>query len=51
MNAYHLDETNAVNLAFAAQFEMRPNDLVFVSEQRATSWKRTLDQLSPTIVS
>lgn len=51
MKAYHLDGENAVNLAFAAQFETCPNDLVFVTEQRVTSWKRTLDQRSPTIVS
>lgn len=50
VRAFHLNGTNAINLAFAAHFEMRPNDLVFVAQQRVTTWNRVLSQLSPTAI-
>jgi polysaccharide export outer membrane protein len=49
MTAYHLDAENVANLALAAQFEMRPNDIVFVAEQPVTSWNRVLRQIYPLI--
>ena len=49
MTAYHLDAENVANLALAAQFEMRPNDIVFVAEQPVTSWNRVLTQIFPII--
>ncbi len=49
MTAYHLDAENVANLALAAQFEMRPNDIVFVAEQLVTSWNRVLSQIFPLI--
>lgn len=47
LTAYHLDAENAVNLAVATQFEIRPNDIVFVAEQPVTSWNRVLSQILP----
>ena len=49
LTAYHLDAENAANLAVAAQFEMHPNDVVFVSEQPVTSWNRVISQILPQI--
>ena len=45
--AYHLDASNAVNLAVATAFEMRPNDVVFINPQPVTNWNRVLAQLLP----
>ncbi|WP_249579782.1 polysaccharide biosynthesis/export family protein [Thermohalobaculum sediminis] len=47
VTAYHLDAENAANLVVAADFRMRPNDLVFVSSQLVTDWNRALSQLTP----
>lgn len=47
LTAYHLNAENAVNLAVATQFEIRPNDVVFVSEQPVTSWNRAISQILP----
>lgn len=49
VTAYHLNAANAVNLAVAAQLELRPNDVVFVSEQAITSWNRVFSQILPQI--
>lgn len=49
LTAFHLDADNAVNLALAARFEMRPNDVVFVAEQPITSWNRALSQALPNL--
>ncbi|MEM8792459.1 MAG: polysaccharide biosynthesis/export family protein [Pseudomonadota bacterium] len=45
--AYNLNASNAVNLALAAQFELRHNDVIFVAEQPITSWNRVLSQILP----
>ena len=50
LTAYRLDAENAVNLAVATQFEMRPNDVVFVSEQPVTSWNRVISQILPQLL-
>lgn len=47
LTAYHLNAENAVNLSVATQFQMRPNDVVFVSEQPVTSWNRVISQILP----
>lgn len=44
---YHLDASNAVNLAMATAFEMRPNDVVFLNSQPVTDWNRVIAQLLP----
>jgi len=49
LTAYHLDAENAANLAVATQFEIRPNDVVFVAEQPVTSWNRAFSQILPQI--
>jgi polysaccharide export outer membrane protein len=47
LTAFHLNAANAVNLAVATRFEIRPNDVVFVAEQPVTSWNRALSQILP----
>ena len=49
LTAYHLNAGNAVNLAAATRFEIRPNDVVFVAEQPVTSWNRAISQILPQI--
>ncbi len=49
VTAYHLNAQNAVNLVLATQMELRPNDIIFVSEQPITKWKRSVDQLLPSL--
>ncbi|WP_165899167.1 polysaccharide biosynthesis/export family protein [Rhodovulum steppense] len=47
---YHLDAGNIVNLVLATRMELRPGDLIFVSEQPVTRWSRVLKQLSPATI-
>ena len=49
LTAFHLNAENAVNLAVATRFEIRPNDVVFVAEQPVTSWNRAFSQILPQI--
>ncbi len=51
LTAWQLDLRNAANLALATRFELRPNDVVFIAEQPVTRWGRTIDQISPTLIS
>lgn len=51
VTAYHLDARNIVNLVLATQFELRPNDIIFVSEQPITKWNRALAQVIPALFS
>lgn len=48
VTAYHIDGSNAVNLLMATKVELRPDDMIFVSEQRVTAWNRVIRQLLPT---
>lgn len=50
VTAYHLDASNAAALSTAALFEMRPNDVIFVTEQPVTSWGRVINQLVPNLI-
>jgi polysaccharide export outer membrane protein len=50
VTAWHLDARNAANLTLATQFEMRPNDIIFVEEQPITRWNRAFQQFFPTLV-
>jgi polysaccharide biosynthesis/export protein len=50
VTAWHLDARNPVTITLAADFEMRPDDVVFIEEQVITVWGRTLDQLFPTLI-
>lgn len=47
LTAFRLNAENAANLVVATQFELRPNDIIFVSEQPVTSWNRTISQILP----
>lgn len=49
IRAWHLDAYNAANLVLATRFELRPNDVVFVSEKPLTSLTRVLGQVAAVI--
>ncbi|MEM8841056.1 MAG: polysaccharide biosynthesis/export family protein [Pseudomonadota bacterium] len=49
ITAYNLDAGNAANLALAAQFELRPNDVIFIAEQPITAWNRVISQILPNL--
>lgn len=48
IRAYHVDGSEAVNLLLLTRMELRPDDVVFVSEQPVTAWNRVVSQLLPT---
>jgi len=50
VTAWHLDATNAANFALAAQFELRPEDTIFVAQQPITRWDRAISQFVPTLI-
>lgn len=50
VTAWHLDARNAANLTLAARFELRPDDVIFVAEQPVTRWHRTIQQITPSII-
>ena len=43
--AYHLDMSNPVRMSLAKEFEMRPDDIVFVATQPISLYSRTLSQI------
>ncbi len=51
VTAYHLNASNAANLAVATQMEIRPGDVVFVAEHPVTAWNRVITQLTPSLFS
>lgn len=51
LTAWQLNVENATNLILATRFQLRPNDIIFISEQPVTRWSRVLSQITPTIVS
>lgn len=50
ITAWHLDARNVANLVLATQFELRPNDIIFVAEQPVTRWSRVVQQLTPSLI-
>ncbi|WP_186827159.1 polysaccharide biosynthesis/export family protein [Shimia ponticola] len=50
MDAYQLDARNAVAFLVATRFEMRPNDIVLISEQPVTRWNRVVNQITPSLI-
>ena len=50
VTAWHLNVRNAANLAMASKFELRPDDIVFVAENPVTRWGRTVDQITPSLI-
>jgi polysaccharide export outer membrane protein len=51
VTAYQLDGKNAAYLLLATRFEMRPDDIIFVSEQPVTKWNRVVSQITPALIS
>jgi polysaccharide export outer membrane protein len=49
--AYHLNGSNPVQMLTATVFELRPNDIIFVSEQPVTAWNRVIAQITPQLLS
>ena len=43
--AYHLDITNPVRINLANEFEMRPDDIIFVAAQPLTTYNRALGHI------
>ena len=50
VTAWQLDARNVVNLVLATQFELRPNDIIFIAEQPVTRWNRVVQQLVPSLL-
>lgn len=49
LTAYQLDGSNAANMILATRMELRPNDIIFVSEQLVTKWNRVVSQILPSL--
>jgi len=49
ITAWHLDARNAANFAMMTDFELRPDDVIFVAQQPITRWNRTISQILPTV--
>ena len=45
IRAFHLDASDPSRLTLAAKFELRPNDIIFVSPQFVTNYNRALTQV------
>lgn len=50
VTAWQLDSRNVTNLILATQFNLRPNDIIFVAEQPVTRWNRVVQQLVPSLI-
>lgn len=50
VTAWQLDGRNAANFILATRFELRPNDVIFVSEQPVTRWGRVIQQITPSLI-
>lgn len=50
VTAWKLDARSATNFVLSTRFELRPNDVLFVAEQPVTRWNRTLQQITPSII-
>jgi polysaccharide export outer membrane protein len=48
--AYNLDFRNAANLVLATRLELRPNDVIFATEQPVTKWSRVVQQITPNLI-
>ncbi|MGG7645485.1 polysaccharide biosynthesis/export family protein [Rhodovulum sp. YNF3179] len=45
VTAYHLDASDPLRLSLASEFELRPDDIVFIAAQPLTNYNRTLRRL------
>ncbi|MEL6807719.1 MAG: polysaccharide biosynthesis/export family protein [Pseudomonadota bacterium] len=50
VTAWHLDARNAANFALMTNFEMRPDDVVFIAQQPITTWNRAVSQILPSLI-
>lgn len=50
ITAWQLDGRNATNFLLATRFELRPDDVIFVSEQPVTRWSRVVGQITPSLI-
>lgn len=50
VHAFHLDGRNPINMLNATKIELRPNDIIFVSQQPVTRWNRVVQQLVPSLI-
>ena len=50
VTAWHLDARNAANFALMTNFQMRPDDVIFVAQQPITTWNRTVSQILPSLI-
>lgn len=50
VTAWHLDARNAAAFTVAPQFQMRPNDIVFIEQQPITRFNRAVQQSLPSLV-
>lgn len=50
VTAFHLDGRNPVNMLNATKLQLRPNDIIFVSQQPVTRWNRVVQQLVPSLI-
>lgn len=51
VTAWHLNARNAAQLVLATKFELRPDDMIFIAENPVTKWSRTIDQITPSLIS
>jgi polysaccharide export outer membrane protein len=49
IRAWHLNAYNAANLVLATRFELRPNDVVFVSEKPLTALSRVMGEVAASV--
>jgi len=47
VTAFHINGGDPVNLLVATKLELRPDDVIFVSEQPVTAWNRVVSRLLP----
>jgi polysaccharide export outer membrane protein len=50
VTAWNLNARQATNFILATQFELRPNDVIFIAEQPVTRWSRVINQISPSLI-
>lgn len=50
VTAYNFDLSNAANIVLATRMELRPNDIIFVTQRPVTSFNRVVQQLTTTLI-
>lgn len=50
VSAYQLDAKNVANLVMATKLQLRPDDIIFISEQPITRWNRVVQQIVPSLI-